>query len=101
MDATFPTRAVVAVLAAAGTWSPEPATLQLDLNVPAYRLDVYSGSERIRSYDVAIGAPEYPTPVGEFAVTEITWNPWWTPPPSEWARDERLTRPARATRWAA
>ena len=69
------------------------STLSLDLNIPAYRLDVYSGDQRIDSYTVAVGMPKYRTPTGSFTVTEVTWNPWWFPPPSEWARDEKPAPP--------
>ena len=68
-------------------------TLELRLNVPAYRLDVYDRGERIRSYRVAVGTPEHPTPLGHFQLSEIVWNPWWIPPPFDWAKDERVTPP--------
>jgi murein L,D-transpeptidase YcbB/YkuD len=69
------------------------STLSLDLNIPAYRLDVHAGDQRIHSYTVAVGMPKYRTPTGSFSITEVTWNPWWFPPPSDWARDERPAPP--------
>ena len=40
-----------------------------------------------------MGAPRYPTPRGSLTITRIIWNRWWVPPPSEWAREEKVTRP--------
>jgi murein L,D-transpeptidase YcbB/YkuD len=73
--------------------APVPAPVLLALNIPAYRLDVYEGGIRTRSFRVAVGARKYPTPTGRFEVGRITWNPWWIPPKSEWARRERVTPP--------
>src|SRR5688500_16217181 len=60
----------------------KPAPARLVLNVPATRLDVWRGDSLIRSFRVAVGSRAFPTPIGEFQVTELTWNPWWVPPPS-------------------
>jgi hypothetical protein len=75
-------------------WLPgDTATgLSITINIPAYRLDVRD-SDSSWSYRVAVGTPRYATPRGSFRVREIVWNPWWVPPPSDWARDERLTPP--------
>jgi murein L,D-transpeptidase YcbB/YkuD len=69
------------------------SALQLVVNVPAARLDVWQSGVWIRSYSVAVGSPQFPTPIGEFELSEITWNPWWLPPPSEWARAEKAKPP--------
>ena len=39
--------------------------------------------------------PAYPTPTGTYTLTEITWNPWWNPPDSEWAKGETRTPPGK------
>jgi murein L,D-transpeptidase YcbB/YkuD len=67
--------------------------LSIELNIPAFRLDVLRGGERLHTYVVAVGLPRYQTPVGDFSITQITWNPWWYPPKSYWARHEKITRP--------
>ena len=69
------------------------SSLWMDLDIPAFRLDVYDGAERLRSYRVAVGMPRYPTPTGSFVIRRLTWNPWWVPPPSAWARAEKVTPP--------
>jgi murein L,D-transpeptidase YcbB/YkuD len=72
---------------------PPPSSLRMVLNIPAYRLEVYDGDEKIRSYTVTIGMPRYPTPSGGFSITRIEWNPWWTPPDSKWAEGKEKTAP--------
>jgi murein L,D-transpeptidase YcbB/YkuD len=61
--------------------------------VPAYRLDVFEDGARTRDYRVAVGTRDHPTPLGDFRVGSVVWNPWWVPPPFEWAKDERVTPP--------
>ena len=78
--------------------SPVPALdptplVFLDLNLPAYQLDVFLRNERIRSYRVAIGMPGFRTPRGTFESSQLQWNPWWVPPKKEWAKKERVTPP--------
>lgn len=72
---------------------PPPPPLTLVVNIPAFRLDVVRDGEPVQSYGVAVGTPQYPTPRGEYAISTVTWNPWWIPPASEWARDYTVTPP--------
>lgn len=76
---------------AAGPDSVPP--LRLVLNVPATRLDVLEEGERIRTYRVAVGTDDHRTPIGSFRVDRIVWNPWWVPPPFDWARDMEVAPP--------
>lgn len=69
------------------------ATLRLEVNLPAFRVDVWSDSDRVGSYRVAVGARQFRTPTGDFVLERIVWNPWWVPPASEWAREEKVTPP--------
>jgi murein L,D-transpeptidase YcbB/YkuD len=70
-----------------------PSRLSLTVNIPAFRLDVIRDGEVIGAYDVAAGTRKYRTPTGKFTADRITWNPWWYPPKSYWARHEKITRP--------
>lgn len=63
------------------------------INVPAFRLDVVADTHLIRSFPVAVGMRRYPTPVGDFAITEVQWNPSWHPPDSPWAEKDSITPP--------
>jgi murein L,D-transpeptidase YcbB/YkuD len=69
------------------------AQLRLVLNVPASRLDVLEEGKVPRSYRVAVGTHDHPTPIGSFYIDRIVWNPWWVPPPFDWARDMKVTPP--------
>lgn len=54
----------------------------------ARELRLYDRGRMIRRWPVAIGAPGYPTPVGEYHVTEKRYLPTWVnPSPNGWGRD--------------
>lgn len=72
--------------------SQAPA-LSLELNIPAFRLDVRYESTLVRSFPVAVGTRRYKTPTGDFEITHIVWNPWWYPPDAEWAAKDTVTPP--------
>ncbi|HEX7238702.1 MAG TPA: L,D-transpeptidase [Longimicrobiaceae bacterium] len=103
--------AVAAVgVAAAGAASPLPfpaqetgprlpgepvgrGTVSLVVDLSDRQLHVMRGGEVERSYSVAIGKPEHPTPTGEFKVRRMVWNPRWVPPDTKWARGKRARAP--------
>jgi Ca2+-transporting ATPase len=72
---------------------PAAGTMSINLNVPASRLDVRRNGIVFRSFPVSPGTKKYRTPIGDFQLTEMTWNPWWHPPKSWWARKEKITPP--------
>jgi lipoprotein-anchoring transpeptidase ErfK/SrfK len=50
------------------------------------RLFLYTGADRKPAvFGVATGQPSYPTPLGRFTIVSKQLNPWWYPPPSDWA----------------
>lgn len=73
--------------------SADTAALTIVLNLPALRLDAYDGGRLVGRYAVAIGGSRYPTPTGDFVVTQLELNPGWVPPPSPWARDRTAMAP--------
>ncbi|HEU0301546.1 MAG TPA: L,D-transpeptidase [Longimicrobium sp.] len=85
--------ALMVLSAAAAPARAQQAPTEIVVNIPAGRLDVHQGGERIRSYPVSVGAPRFATPTGQAGITRMVWNPSWTPPDSEWARDERPAAP--------
>lgn len=72
-----------------------PAALELVLNVAGNRLDVYENGERTRTYRVSVGMRGYETPSGDYRIRDITWNPWWHPPNSSWARGRKPEPPGK------
>lgn len=49
-----------------------------------FRLTWYKGNKK-RSFPIAVGQAAYPTPTGDFQVTQKQVNPTWFPPSSPWA----------------
>ncbi len=48
-------------------------------------LYLYSGASFRHYFPVAVGLPQYPTPLGRFSIVSKQRNPWWYPPDSGWA----------------
>lgn len=67
------------------------------------RLHLYEGRRLVRTFPIATGTSEFPTPLGEFAIVDMQRNPWWYPPPSDWAKDAEPIPPGPGnplgTRW--
>lgn len=64
------------------------------INIPATELRLYEEGKLLRAFPIAVGQRIYPTPIGRAdALSQIIWNPWWYPPESEWAKDEKITPP--------
>jgi hypothetical protein len=51
----------------------------------SHRLYLYRGSHFRTSFGVAVGMPQYPTPLGRFWIASMQRNPWWYPPDTSWA----------------
>jgi lipoprotein-anchoring transpeptidase ErfK/SrfK len=70
------------------------APLVLKAIVPARILVVQRGDSTLKTYAVAVGEDNYPTPVGTFTIKKIVWNPSWRPPPgSDWAKGKTAKGP--------
>jgi lipoprotein-anchoring transpeptidase ErfK/SrfK len=66
-------------------------------------LNLYRGMRLWKRLGVATGQSEYPTPIGRFTIVTMQRHPWWYPPDSDWARDEKPIPPGPGnplgTRW--
>jgi len=66
-------------------------------------LSLYNGMRFVKSFGVATGQRQYPTPLGRFRVVVKWKNPWWYPPNSAWAKGKEPVPPGPAnplgTRW--
>jgi lipoprotein-anchoring transpeptidase ErfK/SrfK len=71
---------------------PEPS-IRLVLSISAREVAVMEGADTLRKYPIAVGKAKNPTPTGEFKIHQIDFNPDWTPPDSEWSKDEEYTPP--------
>ena len=48
---------------------------------------LYENLKPVKTYQVAVGMPKYPTPSGRFAIQSKQVNPVWNVPNSDWAGD--------------
>jgi lipoprotein-anchoring transpeptidase ErfK/SrfK len=70
------------------------APLELTANLSARMLIARRGDSTLKTYAVAVGQDNYPTPRGTFRIRKMIWNPSWRPPPnSEWARGKTAKGP--------
>jgi lipoprotein-anchoring transpeptidase ErfK/SrfK len=67
------------------------------------KLVLYRGTRYVRTFGVATGQRQYPTPLGRFRIVVKWKNPWWYPPSSDWAKDLDPVPPGPSnplgTRW--
>jgi hypothetical protein len=66
-------------------------------------LQLFNGEKPWRSFRVATGRSQYPTPTGSFRIVDMQTNPWWRPPDSDWAKGLKPIPPGPGnplgTRW--
>src|SRR3989338_7154902 len=78
---------------------PKPSPTKTDfayriiVNIPATKLSLLENGVPIKEFPIAVGQATYKTPTGSDEIKEVVWNPWWYPPNSEWAKDEKITPP--------
>jgi hypothetical protein len=66
-------------------------------------LNLYNGMRFVRTFRIATGMAQYPTPLGRFQIVTKWKNPWWYPPSSDWAKGKEPIPPGPGnplgTRW--
>lgn len=76
------------------SFSSQYPSFKIVINIPATELRLYEDGELLQTFPIAIGQKIYPTPANKTdSLTQIIWNPWWYPPESEWAKEEKITPP--------
>jgi hypothetical protein len=68
------------------------------------RLTLFDGRRAVRTFPIATGQAQYPTPVGNYSIATMQRDPWWIPPPnSDWAQGKKPIPPGPGnplgTRW--
>jgi lipoprotein-anchoring transpeptidase ErfK/SrfK len=89
------------------TQKPKVATAELDEAVVilrgSNRLLFFDDAKLVRWFGVATGQSAFPTPLGDYEIVNLQRNPWWYPPPSDWAADSDPVPPGPGnplgTRW--
>ncbi|MFP5246867.1 MAG: L,D-transpeptidase [Thermoanaerobaculia bacterium] len=67
--------------------------LRLEVDLSSRELVALVDGEAIERFPVAVGKDDYPTPVGNFRIRKVIWNPAWKPPDSKWARGKTAKPP--------
>ena len=66
-------------------------------------LTLYNSETVVRTFGVATGSAQYPSPAGTWSIVDKQLNPWWRPPDSDWAKDAKPIPPGPGnplgTRW--
>jgi lipoprotein-anchoring transpeptidase ErfK/SrfK len=66
-------------------------------------LNLFRGMRLWKRLGVATGQSSYPTPIGRFSIVTMQRHPWWYPPDSDWAKNEKPIPPGPGnplgTRW--
>ncbi|HEX8361152.1 MAG TPA: L,D-transpeptidase [Longimicrobium sp.] len=71
-----------------------PQELRLEVDAGAKEVRVFRRDQLEKSYGIAVGTKEWPTQNGSWNVTQVVWNPGWTPPPDEeWSKEEEPKEP--------
>jgi lipoprotein-anchoring transpeptidase ErfK/SrfK len=86
---------------------PEVDSVELDEAIVILRgsnkLFFFDKAKYVRSFGVATGQAAFPTPLGNYEIVTLQRNPWWYPPPSDWAADSEPVPPGPGnplgTRW--
>lgn len=60
--------------------NPVVVETRLVLSISERRVSLFQGDTLVTSYPVAVGAPETPTPQGEFTVSQMVIEPLWQSP---------------------
>lgn len=74
--------------------APAPPDLRLEVDLAKRQLNVYKSDQLTATHPVAVGSKEWPTPTGEWTISQVVINPRWVPPKEEsWAKDEEIKEP--------
>jgi len=76
---------VPAKVTAANVFDAQPVALTVARD--GKRVRFFKRGKLVRTYTVAVGSPEFPTPTGQYVVQSMQRNPAWNVPQSEWAGD--------------
>ena len=76
---------VPAKVNANSVWAAQPVAVTVARDGKQAR--VFRRGDLVKTYTVAVGSAEFPTPTGQFVVQSMQKNPAWNVPQSEWAGD--------------
>lgn len=87
----------------AGSYTIAALSSRIYVNLAEFSLVLVDWKGEERTYPIAHGTPDHPTPTGSFVVADLAQDPTWIPPDSPWAREAQVTPPGPGnplgTRW--
>ena len=92
-NAQAPAAVDPAVAAARQKARADLGEVEFVVDISDRQLRILQGDRVLRTERVAVGSDEYPTPVGRWHFQRVDINPDWTPPDSEWAKEEEPKQP--------
>ena len=81
------------LIALAGGPAPSASPIRLDADLSDRVLKIVQGDKVVKTYEIAVGRPGHPTPPGSYTTGQIEWNPSWTPPDADWAKNNKPQPP--------
>src|SRR5690242_16628610 len=70
--------------------------LGVTVDLSTRRLRVRIGDKLIGSYPVSVGTADHRTPTGTYRLSQVIWNPKWTPPNESWAAGKDAKSPGES-----
>jgi L,D-transpeptidase ErfK/SrfK len=71
-----------------------PRDTRVVVNIPAFRLDLFTDGNLVKSYRIGIGYPQFQIPRGLRTAQTVIFNPTWTQPHESWASNPGAVVPA-------
>lgn len=73
---------------------PQAQSMEIEVDLAARTVNVYRSGQLEATHPAAVGSKEWPTPTGEWTISQVVFNPRWVPPKDEsWAKDEKVAEP--------
>ena len=69
------------------------ANTRVEVDLSARKLYLFNGTDTAKTYSVAVGSQKWPTQTGQWRITQVVWNPEWTPPDESWAEEREPRKP--------
>jgi lipoprotein-anchoring transpeptidase ErfK/SrfK len=67
---------------------------RVEVSLSARQVSLYRGGERVVTFPIGVGQPEWPVETGEWEIYQIDFNPDWNPPEDEeWSEDREYKEP--------
>ncbi|HYD51013.1 MAG TPA: L,D-transpeptidase [Gemmatimonadaceae bacterium] len=73
--------------ASSGAATSDSTGLRVEVDIASRQLHVMSGDKHVAMHDVAVGSEKWPTQKGQWRITQVVYNPDWTPPDESWAEE--------------